>query len=85
MYVVRTKRHSVPVARYYMREEAIARLGGNTKLEIFNEETESVEDITSGNIAGEIDPVSEPVSETSDRELFGVTFDRTEPSSDSTD
>ena len=83
MYVVRTKRHSVPVARYYMLYEAIARLGGNTKLEIFNEETESVEDITSGNIAGEIDPVSEPVSETSDRELSGPTFDRAEPSSDS--
>lgn len=85
MYVVRTKRHSVPVARYYMLNEAIARLGGNTKLEIFNEETESVEDITSGHIARGTDPVPESVSETSNRELSGPTFDRPEPSSDSTD
>lgn len=85
MYVVRTKKHHLPVARYYIVEEAVARVGDNKNLEVYNEDTESVEDLKTGHNSGESSSVRDTVSETAGGELPAPSSDSTESTPDSTD
>lgn len=84
MYVVRTKRHHLPVARYYIVEEALARVGDNKNLEVFNEDTESVEDFETGHNSGGVSTSVESVSETAGGELSSSATDNTESTTGST-
>ena len=75
-YLLRTKRHKVPVVYFDSFSKVQERY--TDKMEIYNTETENVEDIPTGYNGGETSELSGSVPETADKELPSTTRDYTE-------